>query len=127
MRHTTGERGMGEDPSARRDKRQGKRKHRAAVKRRRIALILTVVGLVAIVLFVVSGGERTPPEPLRRAEFTSATPINKVDPTSGEPIVAGISSVYKGYTIGHCCYPSRGDWEVLSTERKEKFIRDTLD
>ena len=89
----------------------------------RIALVLAVVGLVLIVLFIIPRGQQRPIAPLSRAAGYTATPINSTDPTSGKPIVPGVTSIYKGYTIGHCCVTSKGDWEALSDSRKGDFLR----
>ena len=88
----------------------------------RIALVIVVVGLVLIVLFIVPRGQQTVEEPLPRTGFVTGTPINNVDPTSGKPIVAGITSTYKGYTIGHCCAVSKGDFERLLPSQKDAAI-----
>lgn len=92
----------------------------------RIALILAVVGLVLIVVFIIPRGQSKSAVSLPRANLVTSTPINNTDPTSGKPIVPGVTSVYKGYTIGHCCGPSKTDWENLSVERREAFIRGFL-
>jgi hypothetical protein len=92
----------------------------------RIALILAVVGLVLIVVFLVPRGQNRSAEPLPRATLATSGPINTTDPTSGKPAVPGLTSVYNGYTIGHCCAQSKTDWEVLSVERKESYIRGFL-
>ncbi len=89
----------------------------------RLALILAVAGLVLVVLFIVPRGQNKLDEPLPRAGFVTGTPINTVDPTSGKPIVAGLTSLYKGYTIGHCCEVSRQDWEALSADQKDAKVK----
>lgn len=115
--------GGGERSASGRDRRRKAQKRRSGGRSGRIALVLAVVGLVLIVVFIVPRGPQKRAESLKRAGFTTGIPINNVDPTSGKPIVAGITSVHKGYTIGHCCGPSRQDWEALSAERKEAFVR----
>ncbi len=112
------------------DRRAGKRdRHRDARMRRfggsrgRIALVLAVVGLVLVVVFILPRGKSNQVGSLPRSTLTTSTPMNASDPTSGKPVVPGITSVYKGYTIGHCCGPSKADWEALSVEKKEAFIR----
>jgi hypothetical protein len=89
----------------------------------KIALVLAVVGLVLIVVFIIPRGQQRPAEPLARTTFTTGVPINNVDPTSGKPIVAGLTSTYKGHTIGHCCAESQGQWEALSESQKDAAIR----
>jgi hypothetical protein len=91
--------------------------------RGRIALVLVVVGLVLVAVFVIPRGKSNPAGSLSRSAVTTSTPINASDPTSGKPVVPGITSVYKGCTVGHCCGPSKADWEALSVEKKEVFIR----
>lgn len=66
------------------------------------------------------------PESLPRSDYTPGKPINKYDPVSGKPIVAGITSTYKGYTIGHCCDVSRQEWVYKGEKEKDAFIRVTL-
>jgi hypothetical protein len=88
--------------------------------------MLAVVGLVLIVVFIIPRGQGKQGEPLPRSTFTTSTPINTSDPTSGKPVVPGITSVYKGYMIGHCCDVSGRDWEALSAERKDAFVRGFL-
>ncbi len=112
-----------ERSSSRSGKRREMRRRRSSGSSGRIALILAVVGLVLIVLFIVPRGQNKPTETLLRAGLVTGTPINSVDPTSGKPIVSGITSEYKGYTIGHCCAQSKGDWEALGASQKEAAIR----
>jgi hypothetical protein len=116
----------GEKRASRRDRQREARMRRSGGSSGRIALVLAIVGLVLIVLFVIPRGQGKPAELLPRSTFTTSSPINTSDPTSGKPVVPGITSVYKGYTIGHCCGPSKADWEALSAERKEAFIRGFL-
>ena len=123
MKNTSGGAGGGDKHAGRRDRRREVQRRRSGLSSGRIALIVAVVGLVLIVVFIVPRGQQKPAEPLKRAGFTTGIAINNVDPTSGKAIVAGITSVYKGHTIGHCCDPSRQEWEALSVERKEAFIR----
>ncbi len=51
------------------------------------------------------------------------TPINTTDPTSGEPIVPGIVSVYKGHVVGHCCETSKRQWETQTEAQKDAAIK----
>lgn len=57
------------------------------------------------------------------ATSSSGKTINRIAPTSGKPIVPGVVSTYKGYKIGHCCEPSRVEWEALSESRKDDDVR----
>jgi hypothetical protein len=118
-------RGAGEveKPAGGRDKRRRAQRRASGGSGGRIALVLAVVGLVLIVVFILPRGGQKSAETVPRAAFVTGTPINRLDPTSNKPIVVGITSEYKGYTIGHCCAVSKQDWEVLSTDRKEEFIR----
>ena len=74
-------------------------------------------------LFILPRGQNEPVATLPGSMFTSSTPINATDPTSGKPVVPGVTSVYKGYTIGHCCQVSKEDWDASSVENKEAFVR----
>jgi hypothetical protein len=60
-------------------------------------------------------------------ELIAEISISTVDPSSGNPVVAGIASTYKGYAIGHCCAASKGEWEALSEAQKnlatQQFLR----
>jgi hypothetical protein len=98
-------------------------KRRFSWSKGKIIVILAVVGLILFVLYFVSGGQQKPIEPLPVGAQTSGTPINDVDPMSGKPIVPGITSQYKGYTIGHCCNVSRGEWLALSDSQKDASLR----
>jgi hypothetical protein len=89
----------------------------------RIALVLAVIALVLVVVFIIPRGRSGGAGALQQATFVSTVPINQVDPTSGKPIVPGITSVYKGYTIGHCCTQSVADWEKLSEAVKDEAVR----
>jgi hypothetical protein len=89
----------------------------------RIALILAVVGLILIVVFIIPRGQQKSAEPLPRTSLATGIPINNVDPTSGKPVVAGIASTYKKYTIGHCCAESQKEWEALSESQKDAAVR----
>lgn len=122
-RVSTGGSGQAERGGARRSRRRETAKRGSGGGSGRIALILAVVGLVLIVVFIIPRGRNKGAEPLRQATFVSSSPINPVDPTSGKPIVPGITSVYKGYTIGHCCVPSKGDWEKLTETAKDDAVR----
>jgi hypothetical protein len=85
--------------------------------------------LVLIVLFIIPRGQRKPSEPMSpvpQSSIATGTPINNVDPTSGKPIVAGITSTYRGYTIGHCCEVSKREFEALSPSQKDTAIRQFL-
>jgi hypothetical protein len=113
--------GGGEKHPGTHEKRRQRR--RSGVSSGQIALVLAVVGLVLIVLFIIPRGQNRSVDPLSRSMLTMGTPINSTDPTSGKPVVAGITSVYKGYTIGHCCEVSKQEWEALSIERKEAYVR----
>lgn len=114
--------GPGKPPS-RRERQQETRRRGSGVSSGRIALVLAVLGLVLIVVFIIPRGQGKSVGSLPPATFTASTPINMVDPTSGKPVVPGITSQYKGYLIGHCCAQSALDWEALSVEKKETFIR----
>ena len=116
----------GEKRVSRRERHREARTRRSGGSHGRIALILAVVGLVLLVVFIVPRGQNKSAGSLPRSTLTTSTPINLSDPTSGKPVVPGVISVYKGYTIGHCCGPSKVDWEGLSIERKEEFIRGFL-
>ena len=116
----------GDKPVSRQDRPREKRMRRAGGGHGRIALILAVVGLVLVVVFIIPRGQDKTAEPLPRATLATSDPINTTDPTSGKPVIPGLNSVYKGYTIGHCCAQSKTDWEVLSVERKDSFIRGYL-
>lgn len=111
---------------SRQDRHPGRRTRSSGGGNGRIALILAVLGLVLIVVFIIPRGQTRSAEPLPRATLATSDPINTTDPTSGKPVALGLSSVYKGYTIGHCCAQSKTDWEVLSVERKEAYIRGFL-
>ncbi len=89
----------------------------------RIVLPLIVASLVLIILFVVPSGRGDASGPLPDAAVPNPTPINTVDPSSGKSIVEGANSVYKGYTIGHCCANGRVTWEELSEKKKDASIR----
>lgn len=107
--------------------RQTERVKQAKLKRlwasiRRNAIGLTIIGLILFALFGLPLLEGKV-DPVPEATVSSSAPINDVDPTSGKPIVSGITSVYKGYTIGHCCVNSKQDWEGLSVAQKERFMR----
>ena len=115
--------GAGGKPPAQREKIQKHRSRPSGGGRGRLALILAVVGLVVVVVFLIPRQRNKTGGSLPPATSISSSPINISDPTSGKPVVPGITSVYKGYTIGHCCVPSKGDWEALSVERKEAFVR----
>jgi hypothetical protein len=82
-----------------------------------------VIGLALIVVFIIPRGGNKTVAPLPPATTASANPINLSDPTSGKPIVPGIASLYKGYTIGHCCATSKTDWENLSVAQKDAAVR----
>ncbi|MFH1143406.1 MAG: hypothetical protein V1774_02565 [Candidatus Eisenbacteria bacterium] len=116
--------GRGEGQARGRDKGKEVRKWGPGGSRGRVALVAAVVGVALIVLFVIiPRGRNTPVEPPARSTVASSTsPINTTDPTSGKRVVAGIYSVYKGLTIGHCCEISKREWEVLSVERKEAYL-----
>ena len=58
--------------------------------------------------------------------LTAGTPINKTDHTSGKSIVPGITSTYKGYTIGHCCEVSKGEWQALPDHQKDEKLKQYL-
>lgn len=138
------------------DKPREAGRKRSLMSSGRAALIISVIGLVLIILFIVprgqnrSGGpaqsgaiagqptrsagsqaaESPPPltsmrsyEPLAEAKVVTGTPINTVDPTSGKPIVGGIVSTYKGYTIGHCCEVSKRQWEAHTNAKKDADVR----
>lgn len=111
---------------SRQDRHRERRMRRSGGSNGRIALILAVVGLVLIVVLIIPRGQNKSAEQLPRATLATSGPINTTDPTSGRPVVPGLTSVYKGYTIGHCCAQSKTDWEDLSVERKEAFIRGYL-
>jgi hypothetical protein len=116
----------GARPAGRPDRGREAQRRRSGGSSGRIALIVAVLGLVLIVLFIVPRGQNQALQPLPRPIVTSTQPINKVDPTSNKPIVPGITSVYKGYTIGHCCEVSKQEWEALGAERKETLVRSML-
>jgi hypothetical protein len=78
-------------------------------------------------MFAMPRRQQEAAQPLPPAKSISRTPINKVDPTSGKPIVEGLVSTYKGYTIGHCCEVSRQTWEALGVPEKEAAIRRFLE
>jgi hypothetical protein len=119
-----GDAGAGEKrPSRAERQRAAARMRRSGTSSGRIALIIAVVGLVLIVLFIIPRGQEKTEVPLARAGSMTGSPINNVDPTSGKPIVAGITSTYKGYTIGHCCATSKAEFEALSPAQKEKAVR----
>ena len=103
-------------------KKKRKRSGSPPVKKRRFPIeavaILALVGLLLTVVVV----REVLHEPLEPAAAFTGVPINQVDPTSGEPIVAGLTSVYKKYTIGHCCVPSQTDWEQLSEREKDNAV-----
>jgi hypothetical protein len=112
------------------NKHVGKHHSRPEAQKRRfgwsggkIAVVLAVAGLALIVVFLVPRGQQNTAEPLKRAGYSTGVPINNADPTSGKAIVAGVNSEYKGYTIGHCCAVSKGDWEALSVDQKDAFVR----
>ncbi len=86
----------------------------------RIILPLVVASLVLIILF---SGRGEASGPLSEAVVPSPTPINTVDPSSGKPIAEGVNSIYKGYTIAHCCENSRASWEQLEEKNKDATVR----
>ena len=92
----------------------------------RLALVISVIGLVLIVLFIVPRGQNRPFESRPQSEPVAGVPINTVDPTSGKATVAGITSVYKGHTIGHCCEVSKQQFQALSAARKDEIVRGFL-
>ncbi|MDP2984456.1 MAG: hypothetical protein Q8O92_14150 [Candidatus Latescibacter sp.] len=100
--------------------------HRSSWRFGRLALILVTAGLVLIGIFIIYGSQKKPIELLPRTAVNSKIPINKVDPISGAPIVAGITSTFKGYVIGHCCTVSKRDWEILSPSQKDAKINEFL-
>jgi hypothetical protein len=105
------------------DKRRDSRRRGSWITSGRLALIISVIGLVLIVLFIIPRGQNRPFEPRPQSEPVAGVPINTVDPTSGKPTVAGITSIYKGHTIGHCCEVSKREWEALSDAQKDAAIR----
>jgi hypothetical protein len=111
---------------SRRERQQAARHRRSGGGSGRIALLVAVLALVLVVLFIVPKGPGKKVEPLPRASLVTSTPINTTDPTSGKPIAPGLTSTYKGYTIGHCCAQSKTDWEVLGVERKDSYVRGFL-
>jgi hypothetical protein len=112
---------------ARSDRLRGKAKHRLSRRFGKGALIIAGIGFVLIVIFLIIPSRRQKQaEPIPRETFTTGSPINKIDPTSGKPIVPGITSSYNGYTIGHCCAQSKSQWEALSVSQKDAKIRSFL-
>ena len=67
-----------------------------------------------------------PPAPLG-----TKTPINNVDPVTGQPIKpTSPTTVYKGYVIAFCCTNSsgyKGDWARMSETEKDAFVRRYLE
>ncbi len=120
---TTDGSGQGERGGAKRGGRREMARGGSGGSGGRIALVLSVIGLVLIVLFLIPRGGSKTVEPLPPAAVASANPINLADPTSGKPVVPGIASVYKGYTIGHCCAVSKTDWENLTVAQKDAAVR----
>lgn len=55
------------------------------------------------------------------------SPINNVDPVSGEPITPRSPTItYKGHVVAFCCRNSKGyngGWERMSETEKDAFIR----
>jgi hypothetical protein len=101
-----------------------------------IGIILLLVGGIALIAFFVIprvqnkpleslplSEQKKPAEPLPQSGYMTGEPINKTDPMSGKPIVSGITSNYKGYTIGHCCDVSRQEWVNSDSWTKDAFIR----
>ena len=103
--------------------RRERRRRRPWMTSGRLALVISVIGLVLIVLFIVPRGQNRPFESRPQSEPVAGVPINTVDPTSGKATVAGITSVYQGHTIGHCCEVSKRDWEALSNAQKDAAVR----
>ena len=99
-------------------------------------IMLLAGGIALIIVFVTTRERNRPPEsaaqsasvprntvlPLPPPEYDAEKPINSYDPTSGKPISPGITSSYRGYTIGHCCYNSKLKWDALEPGEKEAFI-----
>lgn len=56
----------------------------------------------------------------------NSIPMNKMDPISGKPIMPGITSTYRGCIVGHCCGPSKVEWQQLSPEEKTATLRGFL-
>ena len=56
----------------------------------------------------------------------SGTAINTRDPISGKPVSAGISSIYKGHVIGHCCQESQRHWAALTSGEKDVHLAKML-
>jgi hypothetical protein len=132
------------------DKRRQARGQRSSMSRRRFAIIASVIGLLLIALFIMLRVQNKPAEPRSRDgsvtgaptgiqrkqnksaaplpsdRFVRGTPINTVDPTSGKPIVAGITSTYQGLTIGHCCETSKQQWAALTVAEKEAALQPFL-
>ena len=62
-----------------------------------------------------------------RAASISASPINKKDFFSGNPIKdGGLRILYKGYRIGFCCEVSKQKWDSLSELQKNNFVQLSL-
>jgi hypothetical protein len=89
---------------------------------RRNAIGLAIIGAIISALFGLYYLEARV-DPVPEAAIPGSAPINDVDPTSGKPIISGITSVYKGYTIGHCCLNSKQEWDNQSAALKERFVR----
>ena len=104
---------------------------------RSAGIIMLLAGGIALIIFFVTTRERNrPPEsaaqsasvpgntvlPLPRPEYAAGKPINSYDPMSEKPISPGITSSYRGYTIGHCCYEGKREWDALEPGKKEAFI-----
>ncbi len=123
MKHNSGaRRGARRRPGA--GGRQGHRPRGSSLDvAGRVILPLIVSTAVLIILFAVPSSPGHANGPIPEAAVPNPTPINTVDPSSGKPVVDGINSVYKGYTIAHCCENGRASWEELPEKKKDASIR----
>lgn len=110
------------------------RQEQIAKQRARRKTIWTVITLVVIVstcialaiVFIKPKEQEQSLTSLQSNAINSGSIINKTDPISGKPVVPYITSTYKGYTIGHCCEVSKGEWEKLSPSQKDELIKPFL-
>lgn len=122
MKHAKGRRGTKQRPRG--GGRPGYRPRGSSLDMAgRVGLPVIVCTAVLIILFAGPSSPGHAGGPIPESAVPSPTPINTVDPSSGKPVVEGINSVYKGYTIAHCCENTRVTWEDLPEKKKDASIR----
>jgi len=91
-----------------------------------IAAAVLVVGLAAVILAMVPRGQNRPLEPRPPDAAASTAPINSVDPLTRLLVEDGITSTWKGYTIGHSSEESRQEFESFDPRQKDAIVRRLL-